>query len=84
MNLHLLWKQSRHPPIIWAQAGGLRKCTAWSSCTGTSTVLADEHENIHESENEHEHESKHEHEHEHEDRQKTDMNMRSITKVKEK
>jgi hypothetical protein len=30
---HILLRQSRPPPIIWAPAGGLRSCTAWSYCT---------------------------------------------------
>jgi hypothetical protein len=29
----ILWRQSRPPPIIWAPAEGLRKCTARSYCT---------------------------------------------------
>jgi hypothetical protein len=29
---HILWRQSRPLPIIWAPAGGLRKCTARSYC----------------------------------------------------
>ncbi len=30
---HILLRQSRPPPIIWALAGGLRKCNALSYCT---------------------------------------------------
>jgi hypothetical protein len=55
INPHLLWRQSHSPPIIWASAGGLRKCTARSyrtPCTSsppTTRLLRGRHKLCHRS-----------------------------------
>ncbi len=43
---HILWRQSRPPPVIWAPAGGLRKCTARSYCTPlyVASTISEKHQ----------------------------------------